>query len=88
MKGGVKLNSKVKKFLKSGNKALIKEGLERVCFTDDEGEIIKLILKEYNDIKISMQLNYSLRTLQRRKQRIYSKIYNTLIEWDEFNNMQ
>lgn len=82
------MNNEVKKFLKSGNKSLIKEGLERVCFTDDEKEIIRLILKEFNDTKISMELNYSLRTLQRRKQRIYFKIFNTLKDWDGFNNIK
>ena len=50
-------------------------------------EIVKHLIKEESDNKIAMELNYSLRTLQRRKKRIYDKTYNTLKDWDKLKTL-
>lgn len=77
----------IKKFFRLGNKEIIKEGIDKINLTDEEKEIVKHLIKEESDNKIAMELNYSLRTLQRRKKRIYDKTYNTLKDWDKLKTL-
>lgn len=77
----------IKKFFRLGNKEIIKEGIDKINLTDEEKEIVKHLIKEDSDNKIAMELNYSLRTLQRRKKRIYDKTYNALKDWDKLKTL-
>lgn len=78
---------KIKNFFKLGNKELIKEGISKIYFTEEEKMIIRCLIEENSDIEISLKLNYSLRTLQRRKKKIYDKTYNSLKEWDKLKEL-
>lgn len=76
----------IKNFFKIGNKTILNEGLNMINLTNEELEIVDYLIKEESENKISLELNYSLRTLQRRKKRIYDKTYNALKDWDKLDN--
>lgn len=78
---------KIRNFFKLGNKELIKEGVSKIYFTEEEKRIIRCLIEENSDIEISLKLNCSLRTLQRRKKKIYDKTYNSLKEWDKLKGL-
>ena len=78
---------KIRNFFKLGNKELIKEGVSKIYFTEEEKRIIRCLIEENSDVEISLKLNYSLKTLQRRKKRIYDKTYISLKEWDKLKGL-
>lgn len=78
---------KIRNFFKLGNKELIEEGMSKIYFTEEEKKIIRYLIEENSDIEISLKFNYSLRTLQRRKKKIYDKTYNSLKEWNKLKEL-
>lgn len=78
---------KIKNFFRLGSKEILEEGIDKINLTDEEKEIVKHLIKEETENKIAMELNYSLRTLQRRKKKIYDKTYNALKDWDKLKTL-
>lgn len=73
----------VKLFFKIGDKDLIERGLNKVKLTEEEKSISIKLGKEWSEEMIAQELNLSKRTVQRRKKKIYEKVFTTLNGWEE-----
>lgn len=73
----------VKLFFKIGDKDLIERGLNKVKLTEEEKNISIKLRKEWSEEMIAQEMNLSKRTIQRRKKKIYEKVFETLNGWEE-----
>lgn len=73
----------VKLFFKIGDKDLIERGLNKVKLTEEEKNISIKLGKEWSEEMIAQEMNMSKRTIQRRKKKIYEKVFETLNGWEE-----
>ena len=73
----------VKLFFKIGDKNLIERGLNKVKLTEEEKNISIKLRKEWSEEMIAQEMNLSKRTIQRRKKKIYEKVFETLNGWEE-----
>ena len=73
----------VKLFFKIGDKDLIERGLNIVKLTEEEKNISIKLGKEWSEEMIAQEMNLSKRTVQRRKKKIYEKVFTTLNGWEE-----
>lgn len=73
----------VKLFFKIGDKNLIERGLNKVKLTEEEKNISIKLGKEWSEEMIAQEMNLSKRTVQRRKKKIYEKVFTTLNGWEE-----
>lgn len=73
----------VKLFFKIGDKDLIERGLNKVKLTEEEKNISIKLGKEWSEEMIAQEMNMSKRTIQRRKKKIYEKVFTTLNGWEE-----
>lgn len=73
----------VKLFFKIGDKDLIERGLNKIKLTEEEKSISIKLGKEWSEEMIAQELNLSKRTVQRRKKKIYEKVFETLNGWEE-----
>ena len=73
----------VKLFFKIGDKDLIERGLNKIKLTEEEKSISIKLGKEWSEEMIAQELNLSKRTVQRRKKKIYEKVFTTLNGWEE-----
>lgn len=73
----------VKLFFKIGDKDLIERGLNKVKLTEEEKNISIKLRKEWSEEMIAQEMNMSKRTIQRRKKKIYEKVFETLNGWEE-----
>lgn len=73
----------VKLFFKIGDKDLIERGLNKVKLTEEEKNISIKLGKEWSEEMIAQEMNLSKRTVQRRKKKIYEKVFTTLNGWEE-----
>lgn len=75
--------TQVKLFFKIGDKDLIERGLNKVKLTEEEKNISIKLGKEWSEEMIAQEMNLSKRTVQRRKKKIYEKVFTTLNGWEE-----
>lgn len=73
----------VKLFFKIGDKEILEKGLDKLKLTDEERKISIKLTKEWSEEMIAQEMNLSKRTLQRRKKKIYEKVFTTLNGWEE-----
>ena len=73
----------VKLFFKIGDKDLIERGLNKVKLTEEEKNISIKLGEEWSEEMIAQEMNLSKRTIQRRKKKIYEKVFETLNGWEE-----
>ena len=73
----------VKLFFKIGDKDLIERGLNKVKLTEEEKNISIKLGEEWSEEMIAQEMNLSKRTVQRRKKKIYKKVFTTLNGWEE-----
>lgn len=73
----------VKLFFKIGDKDLIERGLNKVKLTEEEKNISIKLGEEWSEEMIAQEMNMSKRTIQRRKKKIYEKVFETLNGWEE-----
>lgn len=73
----------VKLFFKIGDKDLIERGLNKVELTEEEENISIKLGKGWSEEMIAQEMNLSKRTVQRRKKKIYEKVFTTLNGWEE-----
>ena len=73
----------VKLFFKIGDKDLIERGLNKVKLTEEEKNISIKLRKGWSEEMIAQEMNLSKRTVQRRKKKIYEKVFTTLNGWEE-----
>ena len=73
----------VKLVFKIGDKDLIERGLNKVKLTEEEKNISIKLGKEWSEEMIAQEMNLSKRTIQRRKKKIYEKVFTTLNGWEE-----
>lgn len=73
----------VKLFFKIGDKDLIERGLNKVKLTEEEKNISIKLGKGWSEEMIAQEMNLSKRTVQRRKKKIYEKVFTTLNGWEE-----
>ena len=73
----------VKLFFKIGDKEVFERGLNKVKLTEEEKNISIKLRKEWSEEMIAQEMNMSKRTIQRRKKKIYEKVFETLNGWEE-----
>lgn len=73
----------VKLFFKIGDKDLIERGLNKIKLTEEEKNISIKLGEEWSEEMIAQEMNMSKRTIQRRKKKIYEKVFETLNGWEE-----
>lgn len=73
----------VKLFFKIGDKEVFERGLNKVNLTEEEKNISIKLGKEWSEEMIAQEMNMSKRTIQRRKKKIYEKVFKTLNGWKE-----
>ena len=73
----------VKLFFKIGDKEVFERGLNKVNLTEEEKNISIKLGEEWSEEMIAQEMNLSKRTIQRRKKKIYEKVFETLNGWEE-----
>lgn len=73
----------VKLFFKIGDKEVLERGFKKLKLTDEELKISIKLTKEWSEEMIAQEMNMSKRTIQRRKKKIYEKVFTTLNGWEE-----
>lgn len=73
----------VKLFFKIGDKEVFEKGLKKINLTEEEKNISIKLGKEWSEEMIAQEMNMSKRTIQRRKKKIFEKVFTTLNGWEE-----
>lgn len=73
----------VKLFFKIGDKEVFEKGLKKINLTEEEKNISIKLGREWSEEMIAQEMNLSKRTVQRRKKKIYEKVFTTLNGWEE-----